>query len=601
MPPEAPLAYPAQDFARPFHDDAAPGHVAGWGTRAWRAAILLPALLSTGVLLWAVLARFDADGTTAMEVALAALMAAGVFWIALSLATATAGAVAIARDRPRRDARADKLDVALLMPIYEEAPWDCFGNAAAMLEALRGAATPHRFTLYVLSDTRDPGRAAQEEIAFAALAERLPQLHYRRRAENADAKVGNLHDWVTRWGGAHDAMLVLDADSLMSARAIVGLTDALSRDPGAGLVQSFPQLIGARTLFARAQAFANTVYGAALAEGLARWTGGEGNYWGHNAVIRTRAFAASAGLPRVGRARRAILSHDFVEAGLLRRAGWAVRFLPRVGGSYEETPPTLVDHCLRDRRWCEGNLQHLGLLGVRGMHAVSRFHLLQGAAGYLLSPLWFALLLLWTLSGAGAERSVWSYFNPTDPTRPVWPEMAPVDHVTIMLALYGMLLAPKLVGTLATLLTVPAARLGGRLRLVGSVVVETALSVLFAPILMVQQTLAVARVALGLRGGWTPQRRDGAPDGWEMLLRFHAVETALGVAMLCGIAAGAASPWLLPVAASLALAVPLSRLGAVGAQGWLATPQDLREPTVRRMARERAAELRTRIGGVPAE
>ena len=602
MPPEAPLPQPSQDLRRRFRDGAAPGPARDPAIPLWRAAILAPALGVTAALLWAVLSRFGADGTTGVEAALAALMAVGIFWIALSLATAAAGAVAMARARPADAGPAAPLDVALLMPVHEEAAWDSFGNAAAMLEALDRLPTPHRFALYVLSDTRDPHRAAQEAAAFAALAADHPHLHYRRRAENVDAKVGNLRDWVTRWGGAHDAMLVLDADSLMSARAIAALADALARDPSAGLVQSFPHLIGARTLFARAQAFANTVYGAALAEGLARWTGGEGNYWGHNAAIRIRAFAASAGLPRVGRRRRPILSHDFVEAGLLRRAGWAVRFLPRVAGSFEETPPTLIDHCLRDRRWCEGNLQHLSLLGTSGLHVVSRFHLLQGAAGYLLSPLWLALLVLWTATGAGAERSVLAYFTPSDPTRPVWPEMAAVDHATIMLALYGLLLAPKVVGIAATLLSgVPLARLGGAGRLVGSLGIETVLSILFAPILMVQQSLAVGRVVVGRRGGWRPQRRGARARPWGVLLRFHAVETGLGAVLLFAMAAGLASWWLAPVAASLALAAPLSRLGARPAPRLLATPQDVHVPQVRRRAEAHSDALRARLAPLVAE
>ena len=607
MPPEAPLAHPRQDLGRAFRDGAAPGVGVDADAAFWRMATFLPAAGGTALLLWGFLAWFATDGTTWTEGLLAALIGAGFFWIALTFCTVLGGALVMARPVPPDERPARPLDVALLMPIYEEAAWDALGRAGAMMEALHRLPERHAYALYVLSDTRDPARAAQEAAAFAALRARLPdaRVHYRRRAENTDRKVGNLADWVTRWGGAHEAMLVLDADSLMSARAIRDLADALARDPAAGLIQSFPQLIGARTLFARSQQFANAIYGAALAEGLARWTGRAGNYWGHNAIIRIRAFATSAGLPRLRtlRGRDAlILSHDFVEAGLLRRAGWAVRFLPRIRGSFEETPPSLVDHCLRDRRWCRGNLQHLGLLGTRGLHALSRFHLFHGAVGYLLSPLWMALLVLWTVTGVSAERSVIAYFSPANPTIPNWPEMSPVDHVWLMAALYGLLLAPKLIGAAALVASrVPVAHLGGGARFARSLALEIVLSVAYAPILMVQQTRAVLAAFLGARLDWTPQRRDGgaAGYGWAHLLRFHWVETAFGLALALGMATGFVSPWLLPILVSLLAAVPLSALSSVPL-AVLPTPQELRAPEVARRADAWRAELRETVR-VPAE
>ena len=257
-------------------------------------------------------------------------------------------------------------------------------------------------------------------------------------------------DWITGWGAAYEAMLVLDADSLMTGTAINRLADELSTDPAAGLIQSFPMLIGAETVFARLQQFSNIAYGWLLAEGLAKWAKGEGNYWGHNAIIRTRAFAASAGLPHL-RARdgsdELIMSHDFVEAGLLRRAGWRVEFLPRVTGSYEETPGTLIDYVLRDQRWCRGNLQHLRLLGTAGLHPVSRFHMFHGAVAYLLSPAWFCLLIFWALLGKDAETNVIRYFNEANPLFPNWPPaMSYIDSAVFLVIMYAMLLTPKLVG-----------------------------------------------------------------------------------------------------------------------------------------------------------
>ncbi|MEM7487658.1 MAG: glucans biosynthesis glucosyltransferase MdoH [Pseudomonadota bacterium] len=606
MPPAAPLEHPRQDLGRAFRDDAAPAPIHDIAAAYWRLATFLPAALGTGLLLWAFLDRFAADGTTWPEALLTALIGAGFFWIALSFVTVLGGATSLLRRTPPETETPEALDVALLVPVHEEAPWDVFGNAAAMMEALCRRSGRHRYTLYILSDTRSGDRALQEEAAYDALRARLPEarIWYRRRTVNTDRKVGNLAQWVGQWGGAHDAMLVLDADSLMSASAIRDLTDALGRDPQAGLIQSFPQLIGARTLFARSQQFANAIYGVALAEGLARWTGREGNYWGHNAIIRTKAFATSAGLPRVRSLRgedELILSHDFVEAGLLRRAGWAVRFLPRLRGSYEETPPTLIDHVLRDRRWCRGNLQHLGLLGTRGLHALSRFHMFHGAVGYLLSPLWFLLLMLWAAIGVSAERSVINYFTPDNPMRPNWPEMSSVNHIWLMVALYSLLLAPKLIGAAALLVSgMSVVRMGGWARFLGSLLLEIVISVAYAPVLMVQQTLAVALAMLGRRLDWTPQNREGGAHSWATLIRFHWLETVLGVILAVGMVTGFVSLWLLPIMGSLLFAVPLSRLSELPLPAFLATPQEVRAPLVAARAARWRSELHATLT-TPAE
>ena len=608
MPPPAPIAHPRQDLRQRFRDAAAPASpLRDPDAAIWRASTFLPAAAATGLLLWGFLSWFANDGTTWMEGLLAALIGVGFFWIAFTFATVVAGAGAMLRQLPPASAAVRPLDVALLVPVHEEAPWDVFGNVAAMLERLAAAPGVHRWSVYVLSDTRNPERAAQEEAAYAALRARLPgaAIWYRRRLVNTDRKVGNLAQWVEHWGGGHGAMLILDADSLMSAQAIRALADEMGRDPSAGLIQSFPQLIGAATLFARSQQFANAIYGTALAEGLARWTGREGNYWGHNAIIRTAAFAASAGLPHVRGLRgrdELILSHDFVEAGLLRRAGWSVRFLPRLRGSYEETPPTLVDHVLRDRRWCRGNLQHLGLLGTRGLHALSRFHLFHGAVGYLLSPLWFLLLALWAVIGVSAERSVINYFSPDNPMMPNWPEMSRVDHVWLMVTMYALLLLPKLVGAAALVASgTPLAKLGGAARFAGSLLFEVLLSIAYAPILMVQQSLAVWLALAGRKLDWAPQSRGGGPQPWRDLLRFHWIETTLGVLLLAGMAVGSVSAWLLPIMGSLLLAVPLSRLSALPLVGTLATPQEVRAPLVAKRAARWRAELRSQVLPAPAE
>ncbi|MEM8653429.1 MAG: glucans biosynthesis glucosyltransferase MdoH [Pseudomonadota bacterium] len=602
MPPRAPLEMPAQDFARaPSQADAGTDRQ----DPIWRMAVFLPALAITGFTLWGLYGLFEMSGMTSFEYVLLALIGLTFIWVTIAVSTVGVG-LAGRLDPSRKPAPTDPLDVALLVPIYNETPWDVFGNAAAMLTDLTRQKGGHRYSLFILSDTIDDAIAAQEWDAFQALQASAPlPVHYRRRAQNTDKKVGNLEDWITGWGAAYEAMLVLDADSLMTGRAIDRLSTELAADPKAGLIQSFPQLIGANTLFARMQQFSNIAYGWLLAEGLAHWARTEGNYWGHNAIIRTRAFASSAGLPHLrnlaGRT-NLILSHDFVEASLLRRAGWRVRFLPRISGSFEETPGTLIDYVIRDRRWCRGNLQHLRLLATRGLHPVSRFHLFQGAAAYLMSPAWFVLLVFWALLGRDAETNVISYFNEANPLFPNWPPaMTHIDSAIFLVVMYAMLLTPKITSALIIAANGKAVRLfGGRHVFAGAVLTELALSVAYAPIMMIQQTKAVISGLLG-HGGWTPQTRTAQAYPWTTLIKFHWIESLLGALLVLGLSAGLVSWWLIPITVSLAFAVPLSALSAYPlAQSRLSSlrldnPLTLREPAIVTNARTARAEMRARI------
>ncbi|MGI9369330.1 MAG: glucans biosynthesis glucosyltransferase MdoH, partial [Ruegeria sp.] len=316
MPPEAPLCMPAQDFREDFQDTRAPASK-GKPTGFWRALAFSPAMAATMALLWVMTDWFGSEGINLIEGVLLALISFNFFWISFTVCTVLLGMVSLARQKsPKRQSSPRPLRVALLMPVYNEVPWFVLGNARAMLKELQGRGEHHQFAIFILSDTRDDEIAAQEQSSIEALRTTLEpglEMFYRRRDQNIDRKVGNISDWVSRWGADWDAMLVLDADSLMTGRAIARLTVELAQDPCAGLIQSYPQLIGAQSVFARMQQFANGVYGIAFAEGLARWCGQEGNYWGHNAIIRTKAFAACAGLPKLrsfGGQKKLIMSHD---------------------------------------------------------------------------------------------------------------------------------------------------------------------------------------------------------------------------------------------------------------------------------------------------
>jgi membrane glycosyltransferase len=608
MPSRNPLGMPQQDLQNPYRDTHAPAWRNTSGNWFSRLVTFGAAFLTTGLLLAAFTDWLAMGGLGPLEFFLIILVGLTFFWISLSVSTATTGLASFWAKKRLSNQNPQTvgvpIDVALLIPIYNESPSDVFGNAAAMLKELSYKDSKHRFSLFILSDTQDPEIALQEQRAMNVLLSSFnnaSRIYYRRRLNNTGRKTGNLSEWIEGWGGGFEAMLVLDADSLMSGNAINTLADEMANDPSAGLIQSCPQLFGAETLFARMQQFSNVTYGWPLVQGLAFWTNKEGNYWGHNAIIRTAAFASSAGLPRVkslwGK-ESLILSHDFVEAGLLRRAGWAVRFLPDLDGSYEETPATLIDFVLRDRRWCQGNLQHLRILPTAGFHAVSRFHLFHGAISYLLSPAWFILLMTWALLSNGEKENVISYFSDASPTMPIWPHISSVNSLFILLFMYGMLLAPKIIGA-AVMLSSPEMRraYGGSLQFGLSFMLEVIISIAYAPILMVQQTVAVIRSLVGYTENWDPQKRNGGEYPLPTLIKFHFVELIFGFAFLIGMANELVSLWLLPIAISLAGAVILSGISGINLTRlkWgykhLGTPIELRVPRVIQSSRQYRSEI----------
>ncbi|MCX7289193.1 MAG: glucans biosynthesis glucosyltransferase MdoH [Rhodobacterales bacterium] len=550
------LAMPDQDLRAPFHDPTAPGLCTDRLRLVLRGIVLMLPLVVTCGLGWLSLGWFALDGQlTVAEGALVVVTVFAFYWVVLSVATAALGLFW----RPEPQAQPlHGLRVAILLPMYGEDAASTIGSAVTLLAALPGKGR-HRFALHILSDTRDAGRSLVEEATVAALCKAHPALtvHYRRRTQNLDYKSGNIRDWVQGHGQSHDAMLVLDADSIMGPGTVLRMADALAVEAGLGLIQTVPRVLPGATLWQGMQSFASEVYGTNIGRGFAMWTGAEGNFLGHNALIRIRAFAASAGLPHLTGANPrggVILSHDFVEAALLRRAGWGVRVMPEAEASFEDTPEALPGYLRRDRRWCQGNMQHLRLLAVPGLHPLSRFHLLQGAMAYLASVWWLVLLVLWALPGQGGAIADIFAKNPFLPT---WPALPPVTQGAIAAFVGLMLLAPKLLGVLGHI------RDNGMTwrqtpRFGASVLVEALLSALLAPMLMVHQVRAVLWTLAGHDSGWMPHQT--SRSDLVTLLRFHATETLLGVALLALAMAGELSPWLLPVAISLGLSVPLGAL-----------------------------------------
>ena len=469
------------------------------------------------------------------------------------------------------------------------------------------------FDLFILSDSTDPDTWIEEEASFLDLRDRTQghtHLFYRHRPRNIGRKAGNIADWVCRFGGRYEAMLVLDADSLMTGETIVRLFAALERHSAIGVIQTLPVIVNANSLFARLQQFANRLYGPPLGWGLGWWYGAEGNYWGHNAVIRVRAFAQAAGLPLL-RGRKPfggpILSHDFVEAALLRRQGWAVHIAPVLAGSFEEAPPSLVDYAIRDRRWCQGNLQHLGVLPARGLHWISRVHLLTGIAAYLTAPLWLAFLVLGMLISLQAQFVRPDYFPAGFALFPHWPVEDPVRAGWVFAGTMALLFAPKLLAFVAMVFDSTERRQWGNPALVFlAVLVEALLSGLLAPVLMWTQSSAVLQILLGRDAGWSAQRRDDGSMPFWTVARRHAWHTFAGIAL--GLAAYAVSIplllWMSPVIAGLVLTVPLAVLTSGKGSGrairrlrLLRTPEERQVPGVLQRANTLAARLESMSAG----
>jgi len=590
---------PAQCFDAPFTDPAAAEQNQAENRALLslrRISVFFIATLTTLWLLYETLAAFSVGGITPSEIGIASLFAANFFWISLSGVNVILGFLRRNRDTIPAPRPANSMKVALLVPAYNEDPGRVFANATAMLKSLNETDSNHAYSFFVLSDTRDSAAAADELAMFKRAKQLMPDasLFYRRRADNVGRKAGNIEEWVRRWGGAYDAMVVLDADSVMEGGTIRYLADEMASDPTVGLIQTVPRLIKTNTLFGRLQQFATAAYGQTLARGFASWFSGESNYWGHNAIIRTRAFATSAGLPNLkgtGPFGGVVMSHDFVEAALLRRAGWQVRLMTELGGSYEETPPTLIDHVVRDQRWCQGNLQHVGVVGAAGLHPISRFHLLHGIMAYMAAPMWLMFICLGLFTTVDPMASIFAVDHWQSVSRSLTINSDVTPMQLIFAVTIGVLFLPKVLGFLSQILRRNSAQAwGGRVRAATSFTLEVLLSAAVAPVLMVQQTLAVVKTLAGQEQGWNAQRRSAARDDFGDLLRIHSVETILGLGLLYGIVAGAITLWLIPVVTGLVLAAPLSSLLAqrpgvmFDRFGLLVAPEQLTTPPIVRLA-----------------
>jgi membrane glycosyltransferase len=593
MPPEAPLSMPPQDLRyRPYRPERQAIPLAVLYARFILIAVTL-GVTTYGVYQMLQAVRFFS--MTFLQGTMIFFFAVSLGWIAFAAGSVLAGA-SKNRDAPPPPGPTNPPLTALVMPIYNEDPTRTTAALQAMGEALQRIDAHRGFEIVILSDSTLADAWIRESLSVDRLRTALHSIMpvwYRRRWHNIARKSGNLEDFVSRWGGRYDYMIVLDADSLIDAPTLQTLARMMQTDATLGMLQTAPQLIGARTFFGRLQQFAACVYGPVISRGLAAWSGDSGNYWGHNAIIRVSAFAQHCGLPNL-KGRKPfgghVLSHDFVEAALMRRAGFKVRMVTDCGGSWEESPPSLIDVAVRDRRWAQGNLQHLKIIGTSGLRLVSRMHLGVGIMSYLSSPLWLIML------GIGFALAVQSrfirpeYFSHDFQLFPTWPRF----DVEVMMALFWfsmvVLLIPKTLGLIRALLSKRIRRgAGGVIGVSASFLVETILSALYAPILMMIQSRHVVEVFLGRDSGWKPQRRDSGSTTWKdawIYHRRHMIMSAVTSVIVYFISPPLLA-WLSPALLGLFLAVPLSRLsgseffGRVLAKfGLLRTPEELETPAL---------------------
>ncbi|MBK1883837.1 glucans biosynthesis glucosyltransferase MdoH [Luteolibacter pohnpeiensis] len=485
---------------------------------------------------------------------------------------------------------------AVVMPVYNEDSVKTCGRIEAIYRSIEATGHLDSFDFFILSDTRDLDLWVLEETAWTNLCRQLGafgRIYYRRRRTNENRKAGNIGDFVRTWGGGYEGMLVLDADSLMDGGDIVNMARVMEAYPRLGILQTPPKLIRGSSVFTRLQQFAMRLYGPLFIRGLNFWQLGGGSYWGHNALIRVKPFSEFCELPALpgrepfgGR----ILSHDFVEAALMVSEGWEVWLAWDIAGTYEEAPPTLADHLIRDRRWCQGNLQHLWLIFARKLPLTVRMHLFMGIMAYLGSPLWFFFLLQGTWLAWDREHSHLSQLPFENVVFRLFHINVTEQSLILTGAVFTLLFLPKILAFCGAIL-VPSIRrsFGGIIPLCVGLVFETLISILLAPCMMASHSLMVLSIVLGKAVGWGNQNRETDGTTWSDAARFHAFPTLLGIVWsVVAIKIGwIFAAWMSPILIGLILCIPVSvftsrvRLGkALARYKILSTPEELSPPPV---------------------
>ncbi|HNX34970.1 MAG TPA: glucans biosynthesis glucosyltransferase MdoH [Kiritimatiellia bacterium] len=534
-------------------------------------------LFLTSVATWLMADILWRGGLTGLETAMLILFVPLFGMVALGFTQAAVGFCVLLCERdtyeiaatlPAEEPLAAQLPAtALLIPIYNEDVSRVYEGLRSMYLALANAGLISRFDFFILSDSTDPNKWIEEEVGWIDLCKQLKgfgHIFYRKRHIPLNRKSGNISDFCRRWGKRYRYMVVLDADSLMEPRTLARMVQLMEANPKTGILQTAPQPIQAQTPMARMLQFAGYCYGPIFQAGLNFWQSNNGNFWGHNAIIRTAPFIEHCALPAMpGSKHSRFMSHDYVEAALMRKANYEVWLAYTLGGSFENLPPTMIDCAKRDRRWCRGNFQHSWLLMAQGLLPINRLHLSLGILSYLCSPLWLIFMLLGVIqyrrdmltpgSSFDADIGISSYLDIGGGRLALY----------LFLATLAMLTLPKVLATLLILIDRTKRRaFGGGARAVLGFLTEHLFSALMAPILMLFTSLSVTFVLIGREISWGAQRRDAEGIDWPGILRAHAWHTAAGLvaAEVVYRIHPAFFWWMLPVTLGLVFSIPLSAL-----------------------------------------
>lgn len=583
-----------------------------------RALFFSAVFFLTSIATWIMADLLWRDGITKVEIVLLLLFVILFAHIAVGFCTAMIGFYVVNRggDTCRITATltgdpedAPLAPTAVIVPVYNEDVSRVFEGVRVIYRSLQKTGRLEHYDFFVLSDSNLPNQWIEEEVAWAELCKQVEgfgKIFYRKRRQAINKKAGNVADFLRRWGKRYRYMVVLDADSVMTGDALVQLVALMEKNPNVGIIQTAPRLVYAETLYARMLTFANRLYSPIFLAGINYWQQHEGNYWGHNAVIRVQPFmehCALPGLPGTEPFGGRILSHDFVEAALMRKAGWAVWLAHDIEGSYEESPPTLIDSAKRDRRWCQGNMQHTWLLTARGFRPANRFHLFMGVMSYVSSALWLLFLVLGMVEALDEQAlDRLGMFREPDLTSLFGYHVQIPEGLTLFAFTMFMLFLPK-IAAVAVAVGHPreVERFGGRGRIFLGCILECLGSALLAPINMLFNAKFVVFTVLGQGISWVAQNRKVEEDGtdWREAILTHGFHTAFGV--VWGVSTYILVPayfwWLTPVLVGLVGSIPISIFFSKASVGRAArevgiflTPEETRPPPELKQLQQNLAE-----------
>ena len=564
-------------------------------------------IASMALLGWALARIFGAGGWTVADIIIFVSFLIGAPWTVMGFWNAVIGLWllngaknGLAQTSPFMAAGEGDASIkertAIAMFLRNEDAERALSRLAATKRSLDATGFGEQFDVYVLSDTDDVAIADEEAVAFDRWRADLgPNARYRRRQKSTGWKAGNIRDFMRRWGGDYAFFLPLDSDSLMSGEAILKLQRIMEAHPRLGILQSLVVGAPATSAFARLFQFGMRHGMRSFTMGAAWWHGDCGPYWGHNALIRVAPFRAKCGLPILpgkGPLAGHILSHDQIEAALMRRAGYEVRVMPVEGESYEDNPPTLFDFTKRDLRWCQGNMQYWRLLALKGLKPMSRFQVFAAIAMYFGAPAWMAM------TSAAAFKIFEADFMEVDFA----------FAVSMFFIMFAVSLFPKIAGWIDIALRPGgAAAYGGRLRFAAGAVAETIFSIMLAPVVAFRVTLFMIGLAFGRSVVWTGQQRDAYRLTWATAIRGLWPQTLFGLGLVALILAGGAPqalPWAAPVVLGLGLAIPFAVLTSHPALGrWTeqaglaAIPEEATTPAILRRVETSVSELPTPVAG----